>query len=102
MTLSVADVRRLLREADIDPKKSLGQNFVVDPNTVRRIARLSGVGEGSRVIEIGAGLGSLTLALAETGASVVAIETDRTLIPILNSIVGDRAQIIEADVRSLS
>ena len=102
MTLSVADVRRLLSEADIDPKKSLGQNFVVDPNTVRRIARLSGVGEGSRVIEIGAGLGSLTLALAETGASVVAIETDRTLIPILNSIVGDRAQIIEADVRSLS
>tara|TARA_Y100000768_G_scaffold384814_1_gene369604 strand:+ start:24023 stop:24856 length:834 start_codon:yes stop_codon:yes gene_type:complete len=102
MTLSVADVRRLLSEAGIDPKKSLGQNFVIDPNTVRRIARLSGVGESSRVIEIGAGLGSLTLALAETGASVTAIETDATLIPILNSTVGDLAKIIEADARALS
>tara|TARA_B100001250_G_scaffold414149_1_gene450931 strand:+ start:17104 stop:17937 length:834 start_codon:yes stop_codon:yes gene_type:complete len=102
MTLSVADVRRLLSEAGIDPKKSLGQNFVTDPNTVRRIARLSGVGASSRVIEIGAGLGSLTLALAETGASVTAIETDATLIPILNSTVGDLAKIIEADARALS
>ena len=101
MTLSVADVRRLLSEAGIDPKKSLGQNFVIDPNTVRRIARLSRVGQGSRVIEIGAGLGSLTLALAETGASVTAIETDGMLIPILDSTVGAQAKIIEADVRSL-
>ncbi|HAX04677.1 MAG TPA: 16S rRNA (adenine(1518)-N(6)/adenine(1519)-N(6))-dimethyltransferase [Acidimicrobiaceae bacterium] len=102
MTLSIADVRRMLNEAGIEPKKSLGQNFVTDPNTVRRIARLSGVGEGSRVIEIGAGLGSLTLALLETGASVTAIETDRTLLPILESTVGDQAKIIEADVRSLA
>lgn len=101
MTLSLADVRRLLNDADIDPKKSLGQNFVIDPNTVRRIARLSRVGPESRVVEIGAGLGSLTLALIETGARVTAIETDKALIPILTDLVGDHAEIIEADVRNL-
>ena len=101
MTLSLADVRRLLNDAGIDPKKSLGQNFVIDPNTVRRIARLSRVGPESRVVEIGAGLGSLTLALIETGARVTAIETDKALIPILTDLVGDHAQIIEADVRDL-
>jgi 16S rRNA (adenine1518-N6/adenine1519-N6)-dimethyltransferase len=101
VTLSLADVRRLLNDAEIDPKKSLGQNFVVDPNTVRRIARLSRVGSESRVVEIGAGLGSLTLALIETGAQVTAIETDKALIPILTALVGDGAQIIHADVRNL-
>ena len=101
MTLSLADVRRLLTDADIDPKKSLGQNFVIDPNTVRRVARLSRVGPESRVVEIGAGLGSLTLALVETGARVTAIETDKALIPILTDLVGDHARIIEADVRNL-
>lgn len=101
MTLSLADVRRLLNDAGIDPKKSLGQNFVIDPNTVRRIARLSRVGPESRVVEIGAGLGSLTLALIETGARVTAIETDKALIPILTDLVGDHAEIIEADVRNL-
>ena len=102
MTLSITDVRRILDEAGISPKKSLGQNFVVDPNTVRRIARLSGIREGSQVLEIGAGLGSLTLALAETGADVTAIETDGSLIPILNSTVGEQARILNVDVRDLS
>ena len=101
MTLSITDVRRILSEAGISPKKSLGQNFVTDPNTVRRIARLSGIKEGSQVLEIGAGLGSLTLALVETGADVTAIETDRSLMPILHSTVGDRATILTLDVLSL-
>ena len=101
MTLSLADVRRLLNDAGIDPKKSLGQNFVIDPNTVRRIARFSRVGPESRVVEIGAGFGSLTLAVIETGARVTAIETDKALIPILTDLVGDHAEIIEADVRIL-
>jgi len=76
VTLSRREVVDLLAEHGLRPRRALGQNFVVDPNTVRRIARLAGVGTGDRVVEIGAGLGSLTLALAETGASVTAVETD--------------------------
>ncbi len=102
MTLSINEIQRLLESAAIAPKKSLGQNFVIDPNTVRKIARLAEVGEGSRVLEIGAGLGSLTLALAETGAQVTAIETDRALIPLLENTVGANATIIEADARDLA
>lgn len=87
MTHSAADVRRILTEHELRPSRALGQNFVADPNTVRRIARLAGVGPGSRVVEIGAGLGSLTLALAETGASVTAVEVDRHLLPVLHEVV---------------
>jgi 16S rRNA (adenine1518-N6/adenine1519-N6)-dimethyltransferase len=81
--LSRRSVMELLGEYGVHPSRALGQNFVVDQNTVRRIARLAGVGSGDHVAEIGAGLGSLTLALRETGAAVTAIELDRHLIPIL-------------------
>jgi 16S rRNA (adenine1518-N6/adenine1519-N6)-dimethyltransferase len=77
----------LLDEVGRHPSRSLGQNFVVDPNTVLRIARLAGVGDGDRVVEVGAGLGSLTLALAATGASVLAIEIDTHLVPLLRRVV---------------
>jgi 16S rRNA (adenine1518-N6/adenine1519-N6)-dimethyltransferase len=87
VTLSGADITELLAAHGLRPKRALGQNFVADANTVRRIARLSGVGPGSSVLEIGAGLGSLTLALAETGAQVVAVETDRQLVPVLREVV---------------
>jgi 16S rRNA (adenine1518-N6/adenine1519-N6)-dimethyltransferase len=87
VTLSAADIAELLAAHGLRPNRSLGQNFVADANTVRRIARLSDVGAGSRVLEIGAGLGSLTLALAETGARVVAVETDRHLVPVLREVV---------------
>jgi 16S rRNA (adenine1518-N6/adenine1519-N6)-dimethyltransferase len=79
----------LLTTHGLKPSRALGQNFVVDPNTVRRIARLSGVGPGDRVVEVGPGLGSLTVALAETGASVVAVEADRHLMPVLEAVVVD-------------
>ena len=75
--LSRADVQRLLADHGLAARRDLGQNFVGDPNTVRRIARLADVGPGDRVLEIGPGLGSLTLALAETGAEVTALEIDR-------------------------
>ena len=97
MTLSRRDVAALLERAGRSPSRALGQNFVVDPNTVRRIASLAGVGEGDRVVEIGAGLGSLTLALVETGAAVTAVEIDRHLVPLLRETVGDRARVVEAD-----
>ncbi len=86
MTLTAAEVRRLLREREIRPAKALGQNFVADPNTVRRVVRLAGVEPGDRVVEIGPGLGSLTLALAEAGASVVALELDRRLAEVVREV----------------
>ena len=87
MTHSPAAIRALLDAHHLAPSRALGQNFVADPNTVRRIARLAAVGPGDHVVEIGAGLGSLTLALAETGAEVVAVEIDRHLEPILREVV---------------
>ena len=87
MTHSPSGIQALLDEHGVTPSRALGQNFVADANTVRRIARLAGVGPGDRVVEIGAGLGSLTLALLETGAQVTAVEVDRHLEPILRAVV---------------
>jgi 16S rRNA (adenine1518-N6/adenine1519-N6)-dimethyltransferase len=87
VTLTRTELVALLKEHGVKPSRALGQNFVVDPNTVRRIARLANVGPGDQVLEIGAGLGSLTLALVETGAEVHAIEIDRYLIAPLRSVV---------------
>src|SRR5437773_7991026 len=102
MTLSRRQVLSLMEEFGIRPSRALGQNFVTDPNTVRRIARLAGVGPGDRVVEVGAGLGSLTLALAETGASVTAVEADRYLMPVLRSVVeGTGVDVIEGDALRL-
>lgn len=98
MTLSRRDIQDLLQRHGLAPSRALGQNFVVDPNTVRRIARLAGVGAGDRVLEIGAGLGSLTLALLETGAEVTAVEIDRHLVPVLREAVEPAgARVVEAD-----
>ncbi len=97
---------RLFEEHTVSPSRALGQNFVVDANTVRRIARLAGVGPGDRVVEIGAGLGALTLALLETGASVTAVEVDRWLVPALRQVLADKAPgavvtVVQADAMSL-
>lgn len=93
MTLTRAQVQDLLGRHGLRPSRALGQNFVADPNTVRRIARMAGVGPGDRVLEIGPGLGSLTLALAETGASVLAVEADRHLLPALAEVLGERPDV---------
>jgi 16S rRNA (adenine1518-N6/adenine1519-N6)-dimethyltransferase len=102
VTLTRSDVSRLLTSHGLRPSRALGQNFVVDPNTLRRIVKLAGVEEGSRIVEIGAGLGSLTLALAEAGARVLAIERDRHLVPVLREVVAPwPVEILEADALKL-
>lgn len=87
MTLSRRQVADLLDKHGLRPSRALGQNFVADPNTVRRIAKLAAVGPGDHVVEVGPGLGSLTLALLETGAEVVAVEADRRLLPALEEAI---------------
>ncbi|GAA3596694.1 16S rRNA (adenine(1518)-N(6)/adenine(1519)-N(6)) -dimethyltransferase RsmA [Klugiella xanthotipulae] len=77
--LGPAEIRDLAGLLNIVPTKKLGQNFVIDPNTVRRIVRVAGVQPGETVVEVGPGLGSLTLGLLEAGADVVAVEIDGRL-----------------------
>ena len=102
MTHSPSTIRALLADHGLEPSRALGQNFVADANTVRRIARLAAVGQGDRVVEIGAGLGSLTLALLETGAAVTAIELDRHLVPILRQQTEPTgATVVHADAMTL-
>ncbi len=73
---------------------------MVDPNTVRRIAALAEVGPGDHVLEVGAGLGALTLALDATGAAVTSVEADRRLLPALAEVLGDRpVDVVHADIR---
>lgn len=102
MTLSRNQIHEALDAHDLRPSRALGQNFVADANTVRRIARLAAVGPDDHVVEIGAGLGSLTLALAETGAAVTAVEIDRHLVPLLRERVEPLGvRVVEGDATSL-
>lgn len=89
--LGPAEVRRLAAALGIRPTKQRGQNFVIDPNTVRRIVRAAEVGPDDVVVEVGPGLGSLTLALLPEVARVVAIEIDPVLAGALPGTVGERA-----------
>ena len=89
--LGSAEVRLLAAELDLRPTKQRGQNFVIDPNTVRRIVRESGVGESDVVVEVGPGLGSLTLALLEVAGRVVAIELDALLAGRLPRTIAEHA-----------
>ncbi|HET9733071.1 MAG TPA: 16S rRNA (adenine(1518)-N(6)/adenine(1519)-N(6))-dimethyltransferase RsmA [Acidimicrobiales bacterium] len=103
MTLTRTEVNALLARHGVRPSRALGQNFVVDPNTVRRIARLADVGVGDRVLEIGPGLGALTLALAETGAAVTAVEADRHLLPVLGEVLAGQVgvRVVHADAMAV-
>jgi hypothetical protein len=89
--LGPADVRRLAERLGLRPTKQRGQNFVIDPNTVRRIVRVSGVESDDVVLEIGPGLGSLTLALLPAVARVVAVEVDPLLAAALPATAAERA-----------
>ena len=102
--LGPADVRALAARLDLRPTKQRGQNFVIDANTVRRIVRESGVGPDDVVVEVGPGLGSLTLALLEVAGRVVAIEVDDKLAGLLPETIAthapgqaDRFEVVLAD-----
>jgi 16S rRNA (adenine1518-N6/adenine1519-N6)-dimethyltransferase len=102
--LGPTDVRRLAAELDLRPTKQRGQNFVIDANTVRRIVRESRVGPDDVVVEVGPGLGSLTLALLEAAGRVVAIEVDDLLAGRLEATIkefapgrADAALVLHAD-----
>ncbi|HXF37771.1 MAG TPA: 16S rRNA (adenine(1518)-N(6)/adenine(1519)-N(6))-dimethyltransferase RsmA [Actinomycetota bacterium] len=101
--LGLGAVRELCRRHGITPRKALGQHFLVDPNLARAIAAQAGVGPGDRVVEVGAGLGSLTVALAATGAEVLAVERDPSLLPALREVVAGApaVRILEADAMRL-
>ncbi|MDO4412940.1 16S rRNA (adenine(1518)-N(6)/adenine(1519)-N(6))-dimethyltransferase RsmA [Cutibacterium sp.] len=88
--LDPASIRRIADQIGLRPTKTRGQNFVHDANTVRRIVSLAHIGPDDRVIEVGPGLGSLTLGLLETGAQVVAIEIDELLANQLPDTVAER------------
>ena len=77
--LGAAEIRELAEELGIKPAKSLGQNFVIDANVCRKIVRTAGVISSDVALEIGPGLGSLTLALLEEAKSVIAVEIDERL-----------------------
>lgn len=91
--LTARRVRELLDAHGLAPAKRLGQNFMVDGNTVRKIVRDAGVAPGERVVEVGPGLGSLTLALRAAGAVVTAIEVDAGLVRALRDVVGEDPEV---------
>ena len=105
MSLTRTEVKNLLLKYEIHPKKSLGQNFVVEPNTIRQIIKLADLDPEDFVLEVGSGLGSLTLALLESCKHVTAIEVDDVLVNILKETTGNQAEnklrIIHADVMEL-
>jgi 16S rRNA (adenine1518-N6/adenine1519-N6)-dimethyltransferase len=94
-----AEIISLLRRHDVNPVKRLGQNFLMDPNIINKIVDLAGVGPGRQVMEVGAGTGTLTRALAATGATVVAYEIDERLRPVLDEVLAgiDNVEVRFAD-----
>nr|WP_310773491.1 16S rRNA (adenine(1518)-N(6)/adenine(1519)-N(6))-dimethyltransferase RsmA [Mycobacterium sp. Z3061] len=106
--LGRTEIRRLAKELDFRPRKSYGQNFVHDANTVRRIVTASGIGKSDVVLEVGPGLGSLTLALLDRGATVAAVEIDPVLAARLPQTVAEhsnseaqRLTVLHRDVLTL-
>ncbi len=100
--LLAPDIRALATALDLHPSKARGQNFVIDPNTVRKIVSQAGLGEHTHVLEVGPGFGSLTLGMLEAGHKVTAIEIDSRMASLLPQTVaaripGAQFRVIEAD-----
>lgn len=97
--LTPTEVQRLLRDHGLAPRKAAGQNFVVDPNTVRRIVAAADLARTDTVLEVGPGLGSLTLGLAEVVGHVVAVEIDAGMVGALREVLADvpNVEVVHAD-----
>jgi 16S rRNA (adenine1518-N6/adenine1519-N6)-dimethyltransferase len=105
--LGPAEIRRMAAELELRPTKALGQNFLHDANTIRRIVRTADLADGEHVLEVGPGLGSLTLGLLEVGARVTAVEVDPVLAGALPDTVArhgadpSRLQVLTKDALHL-
>lgn len=93
--------RELLQRHGLRPKTTIGQHFVTDPNTVRRIVEVAGVAAGDQVLEIGPGLGALSLALLEAGADLICVERDDRLRPVLAEVLDERARLVWNDAMAV-
>lgn len=106
--LTPTEIRELAEKLDLKPTKKLGQNFVTDQNTVEKIVRTSKVNKDSIVLEVGPGLGSLTLALLATGAKVFAVEIDQRLSELLPTTAkskgfsSDQLEVINRDALEIT
>ncbi len=96
---TITEIRNLLEERGISPKRSLGQNFLIDGNLITKLVKASGVGPGELVLEVGPGTGTLTEALLDAGARVIACELDTDLCSLLRDRLGEREgfTLIEGD-----
>jgi 16S rRNA (adenine1518-N6/adenine1519-N6)-dimethyltransferase len=101
--LGAGRVRKLLRDHGVQPAKSFGQNFVIDPNTIRKVVNAAGLDRSDSIVEIGAGCGSLTLGLATAARRVVAVEVDPKLVEVLRQVISGLAnvEVVQADALQL-
>lgn len=107
MGIGAAEAAELMQRHGVSPRKALGQNFVIDPNTIDKIVRLAEIEPGDHVVEIGPGIGALTGAIAEAGATVVAVEVDGDLMPVLaetlaDHVAAERVRLIHDDATTLA
>ena len=96
--LGPRETRALLERHGLRPRTSIGQHFVTDPNTIRKVVSVAGVTRGDLVLEIGPGIGSLSLGILERGARLIAVEVDRALEPVLAEVLeGSDARVVVGD-----
>ena len=100
---SAKEVNKLLAAHDVRPSKKMGQNFVVDANIPEKLVKLSGLNKSCSVLEIGAGLGALTLQLSKAACHVTAVELDTRLLPILREVLGEcsNVDLLQGDILKL-
>ena len=93
-----AGTKTILEKYNLRPRKSLGQNFLIDPHVLGKIIRAADIGPDDTILEIGPGIGGLTQALAESAGQVLAVELDRQLVSVLNETCPSNVEIIHKDI----